>query len=281
MRPSRLARRTLARAPPAWRLAAVAPPPQPTPMRSDTRVQSGKRSRKVRRLPLEILPQPDGTACGPTCLHAVYRYYGDKVNLGEIVREVARVPGGGTLAVLLACHALRRGYAATIYTYNLQVFDPTWFGEKAPPIAERLKARREAKKDDALSAGIGAYLEFLERGGELLFQDLTAALIRRYLNRSIPILTGLSATYLYRCSRELAPSFDADDVRGDPAGHFVVLCGYDKRERTVLVADPLLPNPMGLKSPYSVEIARVNCAILLGILTSDANLLIIEPRERR
>src|SRR5437762_675447 len=30
------------------------------------------------RLPVETLPQPDETTCGPTCLHAVYRYWGDR-----------------------------------------------------------------------------------------------------------------------------------------------------------------------------------------------------------
>ena len=29
------------------------------------------------RLPVEILPQPDETTCGPTCLHAVFRYFGE------------------------------------------------------------------------------------------------------------------------------------------------------------------------------------------------------------
>ena len=36
-----------------------------------------------------------------------------------------RMEHGGTFAVFLACDALRKGYCATIYTYNLMVFDPT------------------------------------------------------------------------------------------------------------------------------------------------------------
>ena len=31
------------------------------------------------RLPVRTLPQPDETTCGPTCLHAVYRYWGETV----------------------------------------------------------------------------------------------------------------------------------------------------------------------------------------------------------
>ncbi len=32
--------------------------------------------RPTLRLLLTMLPQPDETTCGPTCLHAIYRYWG-------------------------------------------------------------------------------------------------------------------------------------------------------------------------------------------------------------
>ena len=69
-------------------------------------------------------PQPDDMTCGPTCLHAVYRYFDDDVPLEQVVGEASMLDEGGTLAVLLGCHAQRRGYEASIYTYNLDVFDP-------------------------------------------------------------------------------------------------------------------------------------------------------------
>ena len=125
-----------------------------------------------------------------------------------------------------------------------------------------------------------AYSEFLSRGGKIQFEDLTPGLIRRYLKKSVPVLTGLSATYLYRTAREYGAACDYDDVRGDPSGHFVVLCGYDQTEREVLVADPMLPNPVSKSHQYLVSINRLICSILLGILTYDANLLIIEENPK-
>ena len=53
------------------------------------------------RLRLEVLPQPDNVTCGPTCLQAVYRYYGDVISLEQVIEEVTALPHGGTLAVLL------------------------------------------------------------------------------------------------------------------------------------------------------------------------------------
>ena len=231
------------------------------------------------RLRLDMLPQPDETTCGPTCLHAVYRYFGDEQELRQVVEEVPRLEEGGTLAVHLGCHALKRGYSAAIYTYNLQVFDPTWFLPGAPDMAQRLQAQAKSKRSKKLGIATSAYLEFLELGGQLRFEDLTAGLVRRYLNRGIPILTGLSATYLYRSAREKGSRMDYDDIQGEPSGHFVVLCGYDREERSVLVADPLLPNPVAETNQYVVGIDRLVCSILLGILTYDDNLLIIKPRS--
>lgn len=229
-------------------------------------------------LQFDIQPQPDETTCGPTCLHAVYNYYDDHASLSSVVSETPELEEGGTLAAFLAGHALRRGYEATIFTYNLKVFDPTWFIPNPPDMKARLRARLEHKRSPKLRRAIKAYLDLLEHGGAIRFQDLTAKLIEGYLVKGIPILTGLSATYLYRCAREYGPKADYDDIRGDPAGHFVVLCGYDKKLREILVADPLLPNPFTENQYYQVNIDRVICAILLGVLTYDANLLVIQPK---
>src|SRR5258707_884513 len=230
------------------------------------------------KLRVEILPQPDDFTCGPTCLHALYRYFGDRLPLERVISEVPVLDNRGTLDVLLANHALARGYSARIFTYNVQMFDPTWFDGRPVDLPERLRLQLEHKDSDRLRVATEAYLLFLAKGGQLRFEELTTALIRKYLNREIPILTGLSATYLYRNAREFGPEGRSDDIRGKPAGHFVVLCGYDKETREVLGGDPLLKDPLPGTHYYAVSIARVFAAILLGILTYDANFLIIDPR---
>ncbi len=231
-------------------------------------------------LALPILPQPDDTTCGPTCLHAVYNFYGDDVPLDRVIADTATVDGGGTLGVMLACDALARGYKVTIYTYNLVVFDPTWFAPGVD-IAERLQRQAKEKRSQKLRRASEYYVEFLRRGGQLRFEELNPALIRRYLAKNIPILTGLSATYLYRCAREHGPNCDFDDVRGEPMGHFVVLNGYDKIQKLVHVADPWEPQSRSRSRQYWIGIDRVTNAILLGIVTYDANLLIIEKGSAR
>lgn len=229
-------------------------------------------------LDIVVQPQPDATTCGPTCLHALYRYFGDEIPLGQVIKEVPALPGGGTLAVNLACHALSRGYRATIFTYNLNLFDPTWFSGGSKRIALGLAAQREAKPRAKLAAATDAYLSFLTLGGRLKHKDLTAGLLRRHLKRGTPLLTGLSATYLYQCARERDDEYD--DVGGEPMGHFVVLAGYDRETREVTVSDPLKDNPGFGSQNYPVSMARLTAAILLGIVTYDANLLALEPPSK-
>lgn len=233
------------------------------------------------RLSLNILPQPDELTCGPTCLQAVYRYYGDNVPLEQVIAEVPMLDSGGTLGVWLACHALRRGYRATIYTYKLQLFDPSWFRPGGPNIVDRLEAQLAVKKEAKLQTATHAYLEYLRLGGKLKLADLTPALIRRYLKRQRPIIAGLSATFLYQSQREFGDNCDYDDVRGEPSGHFVVLCGYDRQTREALIADPQHVNPLSAGQKYRSSINRVINSILLGVLTYDGNLIILEPSKNR
>ena len=232
------------------------------------------------RLPVQTLPQPDEVTCGPTCLHAVYRYWGEEALLTDVIARMHRLEQGGTFAVFLGCDALRHGYRAAIYTYNVTVFDPTWFTQPGVDIAERLARQRDAKSDFRLHAVTDGYLEFLRRGGRLRLADLSAALVRGLLRFKLPIITGLSSTYLYRARREYGPNDTPDDVRGMPTGHFVVIAGHDAVRRRVLVVDPYQPNPYGQSHEYWISIDRVVAAILLGIVTHDANLLVVYPRRR-
>jgi hypothetical protein len=229
-------------------------------------------------LNFDIKAQPDDITCGPTCLHALYQYYNDEIALKNVIQEVKSLKSGGTLAVMLGNHALKRGYKAHIYTYNLNVFDPTWFSLSSPKIVQNLKKQMRYKfKSKRLQVASKAYIKFLEGGGKIVQTELDEKLIKTYLKQSVPILTGLSATYLYGTQREIPANNKFDSIRGEPVGHFVIVNGYDDSTGMVYLADPMNPNP--LKSQYySVTFDRLINSIMLGIVTYDANLLVIEPK---
>lgn len=238
-------------------------------------------------LDIQIHAQPDETTCGPTCLHSVYHYYNDPLPLAQVIDECASLEDGGTLAVLLGCHALSRGYRATIVTFNLSIFDPTWFAdadgnrtpaERSRHLVERLEAQSRVKSSEKLRVASQAYIDFLNLGGQLKMRDLSVPMLQHYLGLGVPLLTGLSSTYLYQSAREHANG-DEDDIGGYPTGHFVILRGYDAARRIAQVADPYRANPLGEEHDYEVDLDRLVCSILLGVLTYDANLLIIESAD--
>lgn len=264
-----------------------------------------------------ITNQPTETTCGPASLYAVYRHFGLDISLEEVIDAVQTNPWGGTLAVHLALDALKRGFAAEIYTANLQMFDPTWFTPGGRDLREGLAAQMEVKTDPKLRLASLAYLEYLDKGGIISMEDISFDLISQLLTRTaevkrsveqsvnqqitqqttqqlppqqadrqltiqltipLPIIAGLSCTWLYRCMRERDNSID-DDIGGDSSGHFVVVYGVDKDERELYVADPYSDHPFSQEQYYKVSAARLIGAIMLGIVTFDAKLLVIYPRS--
>ncbi|GAB4417421.1 MAG: C39 family peptidase [Bacteroidia bacterium] len=232
------------------------------------------------RIPLRIQTQPDDVTCGPTSLHAVYRHFGLDLDLHRVIDSVDFLEDGGTLAVFLGLDALRRGFDATLITYNLRMFDPTWEHLSPEMLIEKLKAQLTYKKGKKFTEATHAYLRFLESGGQIRFDILNRSLLVHHLSEGSPILTGLSATFLYRSSREYTNHRNQsvyDDLKGEPMGHFVVVYGVEGRH--AYVADPYRENPISHDNYYRVRLGRLINAIMLGIITYDSNLLILRRRR--
>jgi hypothetical protein len=229
--------------------------------------------------PLDITPQPDELSCGAASLHSLYRYHGLELPFERIRAEIPRLPGGGTLAVFLGCHALRLGFKATIYTCDLQTFDPTWFATPDIDLSAKLEEQLDTKKDAFLRIPTAAYHEYLTLGGEIRMEDMNLELLVDLLQQFGPVIAGLSATWLYRCARERQEDMVEDDIAGHPTGHFLIIRGVDAESRHARVADPYLHHPYPGSHDYEVSVHRLISAILLSILTFDAKLLVLQPAD--
>ena len=234
-------------------------------------------------LPLSILPQPNGISCGPTCLHALYRYFKDNIPLGSVISETAALETGGTWAVLLGIHALTRGYKATLHTLNLYLIDPSWFGPTKISLIDKLREQLTHASDQKIIAATQAYLTFLELGGEIKFGELHFNLIKKYLDNQIPLLSGLSATYFYQEMRDYTNEQNqavCDEWKGSPSGHFVVLRGYENRNKKIYITDPYAPDPLSRGHDYTCTFSHWLHAHLLGATTFDSELLAIWPASQ-
>jgi hypothetical protein len=227
---------------------------------------------------LFIEKQPDDVTCGPTCLHGVYRFYQDELPLQQVIHDVEMLEEGGTFAANLAQHALKRGYTATIYSFNILVFDPTWFDLAKDKLISKLEAQIKVKNDNKVRQASEAYISFLREGGELRFVDLTKKLILDLLSDNIPVIVGLSATYLYKKAREVVTTNQCNDIEGEPSGHFVVLAGVDEHG-LVTINDPYRPNPISKDGLFSIDVEHLICSILLGVVTCDANILVLRKNR--
>lgn len=240
-------------------------------------------ARIAHELTMQRFVQPDDATCGPTCLRKVYDFYGMSAGVDEIMRALELNDDGGTLAVFLGISALQHGFSARIYSYDLRIFDPTWFELPSKQLIEKIFARFPALRDAKRLRAAGAYIRFLELGGELEFSDLTPRLLKAIIDRGHPVLAGLSATYLYGFARE---RWDAarqrlvdDDVAGEPVGHFVVISGYEQWGRRLTILDPSEHAPQDELGRIQVDSDRLINAIMLGDVTYDAVLLEIWPDE--
>jgi hypothetical protein len=230
--------------------------------------------------------QPDDVTCGPTCLRKVYDFYGIHLDIEAVIGEIDRNEDGGTLAVFLGMAALKRGLRGRIFSYDLQIFDPTWAALPAAELEPRIRARLPYLRDTQRLRAAHAYLEFLQTGGEIsVLEELTPALLKDVIDREHPLLVGLSATYLYRFARERWDEATGqlldDDVAGDPTGHFVVVVGYEHFGRRFSLRDPSHHVPVSEDGRQVVDAQRLINAILLGDATYDAVLLELWPREAR
>ncbi len=247
--------------------------------------RTARSSRVAHVLPVQRFLQPDDVTCGPTCLRKVYRFYGLDLGLDQVLGEIDRNEDGGTLAVFLGIAALRRGFAARIYSYDLRIFDPTWAELAQEVVAEKVRQRIPHLTRAKTVRAAKAYLNFLALGGEICFDELTPALLKRILDEDHPILAGLSATHLYRMMRErhdpASGELIDDDVAGDPIGHFVVISGYRHWGRRFVVLDPSEHVPDAEHGRQVVDAQRLINAVLLGDLTYDAVLLELWPEGDR
>ena len=231
---------------------------------------------------VKILPQPDDVTCGPTSLHAIYNHYGYKISLPKLISEIEMLEGGGTLGVFLGLDALKRGFDATIHSVNLEIFDPTWVDLPMNELYHKLELEYTAKKKVKLRIAIKAYLRFIEAGGIVNLKDFKPGLFDRYFKKDIPLITGVSTTFLYQSKREYTNEKNMsvyDDIHGEPMGHFIVVYG-ENEEKKFLLADPDSTNPIANNNYYAVERNRLVHSILLGILTYDSLILAVQPKKK-
>ena len=87
------------------------------------------------RLAVDILPQPDETTCGPTCLHAIYRYWQEDEPLSEVIARTGKSSRAARWPYSWRATPCARATAPRSIPITSTVFDPTWFTDPTVEIA--------------------------------------------------------------------------------------------------------------------------------------------------
>jgi hypothetical protein len=174
--------------------------------------------------------------CGPSSLQQVMAYYGKKMKLGDIIKDIPMFMDGTYLAYL-AKYAMEAGFKPLIITYNVDIFDPTWFRLSRKSLIKKLRSRSRIRKLDInIRRGCKSYVDYLESGGKLSFNFTTTEIIKKYLKKKRPIIVRLSSTILHDRKRLDLNKDKRDDISGSPGFHFVVVSGY--KNGKFLIVDP-------------------------------------------
>ena len=128
------------------------------------------------------------------------------------------------------------------------------FASKSVNLADKLQAQAKAKRRLKLQVATSGYLDFLKAGGAIRFMDLNRALLRRLLQTRPTRSDWFECNLSVSLGSRVRPRNDVDDdINGEPVGHFVLLTGYDRHKREILISDPTFSQPPGqpeLPDPY-------------------------------
>lgn len=227
--------------------------------------------------------QPTITTCGQTALSILLSHFGEVINPLKIEQNVPQVQDKngqnmGTITQHMATWCIDKGYNVSLYTFDCQVIDQSWFGLGKDELVEKLRQREEGWTVPSLGElwtkeYARSYKEFIQHGGNLhITRAVTSELLYKLLENG-PILPCLNFNTLYGVpkSRRLNNQEAVDDdINGVAINHFVVIYGNNE-DGNLLIADPWHRPGMQTIEPEillaAISTAQIECDNLLVQIT--------------
>ncbi|MCD6476840.1 MAG: C39 family peptidase [Candidatus Aenigmarchaeota archaeon] len=214
--------------------------------------------------------------CGPICLKQVMEYFDNvKYEVKSIIKETKSKYMNNDWIFLLAIAAMKRGFKAKVITLSTEIFDPSWSELDNKKLVKKFKKRLEYLKSKKNKdyyirafniAPLEKAIEFIEKGGNLVFSPIYEELIEYFIKNKIPVIVTVNENIFYGIKRLYNEEYD--DIRGNANGHMVVISGFDKKNFIITDPERLSDRKKGI-------IKRNKKFMLNCILTFSPNLLII------
>ncbi|MBN1900523.1 hypothetical protein JW926_04265 [Candidatus Sumerlaeota bacterium] len=229
----------------------------------------------LKHFKLDIAPeiQPDDISCGLSCLKMVLDYYDQEQDMQALSEICPPLYDIGLFDSQLGKTAIDLGFDVTIYTYNYRIFHPIWNRLHLSDLIGKLVIKQACAMTPHQALSARHYIEYLQKGGELLFYPLSKELILAHLDQEIPVIAALDMSFLYDCVAFY------DEFSEYRATHFVIIHGYDPKRNVFHVCDPWHSIPIPHENGrYAVDADRVINAIFLGQDRNDSSLIVIRKK---
>lgn len=194
-----------------------------------------------------ITEQTTDYNCGPTVLSAVLNHFNIAVSPDEISNNLRYfTEEHGTFITCLGMYALEKNLDATIYTYDLDVFDLTWNNGTDELLYHLNKMLLKCNTEDEMKRlAIQYYIEFLKNGGHIEICPDFNFTFNNIFSKERAVIAGVSSQILYRGSR-INDNGDYD-IYGKQEGHFIIAEPAVNASYMGIVD---ISDPYGLKSKY-------------------------------
>lgn len=185
-------------------------------------------------------------------------YFGDKVTEKELAARV-KIRSFGVFTTDLGVQALDRGFQTVVYTFHLPLLGPLElpFGTK---ITRRSLASIKARP--ANRKVYKSWQEYLEKGGQLIWESPKLFRLKYWLNKKFPCLLNFNTAALRRFYR----NWDN--------GHQVVAVGMQKDQVWVVDSDP-----EGIKKKFKITSENLLPAWAINAKNSSGYLLVTWPKK--
>ena len=210
-------------------------------------------------------------------------YFDSSVRVEEVIKNVpVYVENGekiGTSPGHLAAYLASQGFKTTVYIFDVELFDPSWEGESAGRIIERLTQRQLGIPTNSWLAKyhhilVDGWKLFAESGGSFAQPPLSTELLHSLL-KTHPYLLMVNSTYLNHTAKQVynreTDKFEDDTTRGRSLTHAVTCAGY--KEGSFLIVDP--DPPQGETQHRWIKADHLIASIMAAQTESDNLLMVI------
>lgn len=186
-------------------------------------------------LKVPLFQQDNDKYCSLVCVQMLMHYFGDKISLNDLTREVNLIDSDEIHIENAAIFASKRGYETYFYHYNTSVIDKEIVDIKEKDIKtleDKLGSLQET--DGFRKNKLTLNIEYIKTGGHLSTSLPTLELIDKNLSEKIPTIISIKNQVW-----QLSPTNNSN--------HYIVVTGKDSDK--YLINDP---SPKQTK-PYWVD----------------------------